>query len=186
MDKLKIALAGPAGSGKSTVANLVSSVKGFPFLRAKDITTPILKRDGYDYSSGFQVEKFLQTDKRQLEIFAKTLSQQSGENFFITDRCMVDLAAYAIAGIDYLTAETLDEILYKAKTFSSEYDYVFLFKTGQLINNNKRTLNRHFQDMIYMLELGLLTEWDIPFIIIDQPVIDAQTKAGEIIKEVWK
>lgn len=183
-DKKRIALAGPAGSGKSTVAELVSNDKNIPFLRAKDITTPILKRDGYDYASGLQVEKFLQTRERQLEILKKT-QEQIKTDAFITDRCMVDLAAYALSGIDYLDAETLEEILRISKSQTSTYTDIFLFKTGSLIDNKKRTMNRHFQDLIYTIELGLLTEWGVNFTIIDHPVIDAKFKADIVFQKAF-
>jgi len=181
---MKIALAGPAGTGKSKVAESISNEKGILFLRAKEITNPILKRDGYDYSSGMKVEKFLQTIPRQMELLKKTKEMQS-VSMFITDRCFVDLAAYALSSSETLDTETIDKIVSDSKTYCLRYSHIYLFKLGKLLDNQKRTLCRNYQEMIYMLELGLLTDWGIPFTIIENNDLDPVPKVQRIINDVW-
>lgn len=181
---MRIALSGPSGSGRSTVAEVVSKTKNIPFLMAKDITTPILKRDGYDYASGVKVEKFLQTPNRQIEILSKTQIQQNGNNF-ITDRGFVDIAAYALMAMDSLDKDVLEEILTETKNLSKTYDHIFLFKLGHLIDNKKRTMCRHYQEMVYTLQLGLLNAWDLKYTIIENDNLDPSPKAEKIIKTVW-
>lgn len=180
----KIVLSGPAGSGRSTVAEIISREKGIPFLKAKDITTPILKRDGYDYASGQKVERFLQTTSRQLEIFEKTQCQQSVP-CFITDRGFLDIAAYALSSMDTIDIDVLDKIVTESREQIKKYDHVFLFKLGQLIDNKKRTLCRHYQEMIYALELGLLNAWGIPYTIVENDSLDPYPKAAQIVFQVW-
>lgn len=181
---MKIALAGPAGTGKSKVAEIISNEKGILFLRAKDITNPILKRDGYDYSSGMKVERFLQTVPRQMELLKRTKEAQS-LSMFVTDRCFVDLAAYAISSGDCLDSETIEKIVRDSKAYCSRYSHIYLFKLGKLIDNQKRTLCRSYQEMIYFIELGLLTDWGINFSIIENPDVDPIPKSNRIITEVW-
>jgi hypothetical protein len=183
MEKHKIALAGPAGTGRSSVAEILSVKLSIPFLKAKDITNPILKRDGYDYASGVQVEKFLQTKARQIEILNKTMEQLKSDEF-ITDRCMLDLAAYAMLGTDHLDAEDIDRILYMCQSNIKKYTKIFLFRPGELIDNKKRTLNRHYQNLVYTVELGLLGEWGLNFSIVDNYNLDTETKIENIIGDL--
>jgi len=180
---MKILFCGPSGSGKSTIANAVSLQINVPFLKAKDITTKILKRDNYDYASGVQVEKFLSTKARQLEILTQTVLQQNADEF-ITDRGFIDLASYAMCAIDMLDAETLDKILCTCQTHVKRYSHVFLFQQGELIDNQKRTLNRHYQNLIYTVELGLMKEWKIDYTLIEDCGMDSQFKIQKVIESL--
>jgi hypothetical protein len=183
MNKYRIVLAGPAGTGRSSVAEALSLKLGIPFLKAKDITNPILKRDGYDYASGVQVEKFLQTKSRQIEILNKTMEQVKTESF-ITDRGLIDLAAYAMLGVDYLDAEDIDRILCMCQANIKRYTGIFLFRPGELIDNKKRTLNRHYQNLVYTVELGLLKDWGIDFSIIESCGMDTESKLENILNDI--
>ncbi len=180
MNERRILLSGPAGTGKSTVAEAVAVSLKIPFLKAKDITNAILKRDGYDYASGVQVEKFLQTKARQIEILNKTMEQIKKDRF-ITDRGLLDLAAYAMLGIDTLEAEDIDRILCMCQTNIKRYTDIYLFKPGELLDNKKRTLNRHYQDLVYTVELGLLHEWKVKFSIIENDDLNVTEKVKKIL-----
>jgi adenylate kinase family enzyme len=96
---MKIGIAGCSGTGKSILAEKLASELDIPFLPSKDITGDILQREGYDYSSGQQVEKFLATNELQNEILKRTIKQQSIESF-VTDRTALDLTAYAIVEME--------------------------------------------------------------------------------------
>lgn len=179
----RILLAGSSGTGRSTIAESLSKELKIPFLKAKDITNPILKRDGYDYSSGVQVEKFLQTKVRQIEILNKTIEQMSIESF-VTDRGLIDLAAYAMLGVDYLDPEDIDKILCVCQSKLKKYTNIFLFRPGELIDNKKRTLNRHYQNLVYTIELGLLKEWNSEFIIIDNYGMNTDIKLEMVLGKI--
>ena len=183
MDTKRIVLAGPAGTGRSSVAEGLSLNLGIPFLKAKDITNPILKRDGYDYASGVQVEKFLQTKSRQIEILNKTMEQMKTESF-VTDRGLLDLAAYAMLGVEYLDAEDIDRIVCMCQANMKRYTNVFLFRPGELIDNQKRTLNRHYQNLVYTVELGLLNDWGTSFSIVENCGMDTNLKLENIINDI--
>ena len=134
MAGLRIGISGPSGSGKTSVADVVSGHFGIPFLRAKDVTSPILDRDGYDYSDSRPVERFLQTDERQVEILEETEKAQSIQSF-VTDRTFIDLAAYALAGSDFLSVEVVERILERCEALSwdilmsSSYSHPFSCST---------------------------------------------------------
>lgn len=177
----RILFAGPAGTGKSTIAESISKSLHIPFLKAKDITNPILKRDGYDYASGVQVEKFLQTKSRQIEILNETIKQINHESF-ITDRGLIDLAAYAMVGVDNLEAQDIDRILCMCKANIHKYTHIFLFKPGELIDNQKRTLNKHYQNLIYTVELGVFNDWNVKFNIVENNDLNVQAKTETILK----
>lgn len=180
---MRILLSGPSGTGRSTIAELLSKEKNIPFLKAKDITNPILKRDGYDYASGVQVEKFLQTKSRQIEILNKTMEQMKTEPF-VTDRGLLDLAAYAMIGVEYLDAEDIDRIVCICQANIKRYTNIFLFRPGELIDNHKRTLNRHYQNLVYTVELGLLNDWGISFSIVENCGMDTGIKLANILNDI--
>lgn len=176
----RILLAGPSGTGRTTIGDALSRELKIPFLKAKDITNPILKRDGYDYASGLQVERFLQTSPRQIEILTETSRQMDGLDQFITDRGYLDLAAYAMLGEESLDAETLDRILGVCHCGIKRYTHIFLFRPGELIDNSKRTLSRHYQSLVFMVELGLLTEWRLSYSVVDDYGMDTHLKLNDV------
>ena len=162
MEGLRTGISGPSGSGKTSVAEEVAAHLGIPFLRAKDVTSPILDKGGYDYSEGRPVERFLQTEERQLEILDATERSHSCSSF-VTDRTFIDIAAYALAGSDFLRPDVVEGILKKCEALSWGYSHVFILQPSRLVFNARRTMNISFQKMIYLLENGILREWVIPF-----------------------
>ena len=63
--EFKIGIVGAAGTGKTALAEALALKLGIPLLKSREITEDILKRDGYDYSSGIQIERFLANTGRQ-------------------------------------------------------------------------------------------------------------------------
>jgi len=160
---LKIGIVGCAGTGKSTLGNALEKRLGVPFLAARRITQPILDRDGYDYCSGVQVERFLADVSRQREIVDRTVEQHQEHSAFITDRTFVDLAAYAVCELHDSDVKLLRNILEECHKQVSTYTHLFIceWRDGAVPDNHRRTLNPWYQFQIYALELGLIEEWGL-------------------------
>lgn len=184
--KLTIGIIGSAGVGKTTLAKNLSMALGVPFFEAKQITQPILERDGYDYGSGVQVERFLSSSGRQCEILAKTLGQQAvkGIGSFITDRTTVDLAAYAVAGLHDSDPSLLRRVLKKCKDGSRHYTHLFLcpWIDEPLDDNHKRTLNPWYQYQIHLLELGIMRDWGMAFTVLQGKSVEDRVE--EVVRAI--
>ena len=156
----RIGIVGCAGTGKSALAESVATDLGFPFLKSREITEDILKRDGYDYSSGIQIERFLANSGRQNEILRRTIEQQALVRF-VTDRTVVDLAAYAVCELHHSDATALRRIVETCQKNVSIYTHLFLcpWRDIPVSDNKKRTLNPWYQFLIHAIERGVLDDW---------------------------
>lgn len=163
----KIGIVGSAGTGKSGVGRLLASKLSIPFLASKDITRDILKRRCYDWSSGVYVEKFLAREECQDELLEKTISRESNDESFVTDRTCIDLAAYAVAELNNKT-EKVDEIVRACRSHASSYTHLILCPWGivPLENNGVRTVDPWYQFMIHSIMLGFLREWNLKYHIV--------------------
>jgi len=164
---MKIGVVGAAGTGKSSFAEAISKILGLPFLKSKDITQTILSRDGYDYSSGIQIEQFLANSGRQNEILRRTIEQQSVENF-VTDRTVVDLAAYAVCEM-HTEVEVVKHVFEACRKYASIYTHLFLcpWREKSITDNQKRTLNPWYQLMIHAVERGILDDWNCSYYVLE-------------------
>lgn len=159
---LRIGLVGAGGTGKSSLAEAVSAKLGVPNLKSREITESILKRDGYDYGSGIQIERFLANTGRQNEILRRTLEQQAGDSF-VTDRTVIDLAAYAVCEMHHSDAVALRRIVETCRKNIAIYTHIFLcpWQDTPVADTRKRTLNPWYQYLIYAVERGIMDEWGI-------------------------
>jgi adenylate kinase family enzyme len=157
---MKIGIAGCAGTGKSVLAEKLATEMGIPFLPAKEITGEILSRDGYDYASGQQVEKFLATRERQEEILRRTIQQHSAKEF-VTDRTAVDLAAYSI--LEMRGALTVKLHLEACKTLAKKYTHIIFcpWENCKVEDNHKRTLDPWYQFAVHSVELQVIEMFDL-------------------------
>jgi hypothetical protein len=164
--ELRIGCVGGGGTGKSSLAEGISVGLNIPFLRSKDITHDILVRDGYDYSSGIQVERFLAHTGRQNELLRKTLEQQSVDAF-VTDRTVIDLAAYVICEMNK-EEKVVKHIYDTCKKRASLYTHLILcpWLDIPMSDNKKRTLNPWYQLMIHAVERGLMDDWNLSYFIL--------------------
>lgn len=162
-EKYRIGCCGSAGTGKSGLAEGISAGLSIPFLKSKDITHDILARDGYDYSSGIQVERFLAQQGIQNELLRKTLEQQAKEQF-VTDRTVIDLAAYVLCEMSK-DENTVRHIYDTCKKRAMMYTHLVLcpWQDVPVSNNQKRTLNPWYQLMIHTIERGLMDEWNLKY-----------------------
>lgn len=163
---LKIGLIGAAGLGKSSVATAVAKEKNLMFLKSKDITRPILKRDGYTYGRDECVELFLSKRERELELVdERKYAESLLSGGFITDRTTLECFCYALLNIhNYSNAESrMIETLCKENM--SNYTHLFYFpqKDGWLEENGLRTTSVYFQWKIDMLIWGVLSDWNIEY-----------------------
>jgi hypothetical protein len=166
--QFRIGIVGSAGTGKSTTARVLAEELGLPFLSAKEITDPILQRDGYDFSSGMQIERFLGLGDRQREILYGTINQQLNQENFVTDRTFIDLAAYAICEQNDVNQDIVAEIHDHCRDKSKVYTHLFVcpWKEGPLGNNGRRTLNPWYQFMIHCLDIGVLQRWNLGYTVL--------------------
>ena len=183
----RIGIVGASGTGKSSFAESLAAELGIPFLKSKDITQQILVRDGYDYSSGIQIERFLSHTRRQGEILRRTLEQQSVEQF-VTDRTVVDLAAYAL--IEMNSDESTVNHIYETCRKSIEmYTHLFFcpFMDTTITDNGKRTLNPWYQRLVHTIERGVMEDWSKGYWLIESEKSDE--RVGEVMNilngKIW-
>jgi predicted ATPase len=164
---MKMGICGASGTGKSSLAESLSKSLGLPFFRSKDITQIILTRDGYDYSSGIQIEQFLANSGRQNEILRRTIEQQSTGQF-VTDRTVVDLAAYAVCEM-HDEVEAVKHIYETCRKYSTIYTHLLLcpWREKAITDNQKRTLNPWYQLMIHAVERGILDDWGCSYYVVE-------------------
>jgi predicted ATPase len=173
---MRIGIAGCAGTGKSVLAERLASELGVPFLPAKEITGDILRRDGYDYASGQQVEKFLATQAHQEEILRRTREQQSAESF-VTDRTAIDLAAYAILEMD--GPLNVQRYLEQCRELIRAYTHLFLcpWECREIVDNHKRTLDPWYQFAVHCVEREVATMFEAgPIMLVNRSSVDDRVK----------
>ena len=163
--KYRVGVVGSGGVGKSGLAEQVAQRLGIRFLRASDVTNPILTRMNFDWSSGTQVEKFLAKEECQDEILLKSIENEHAAGDFVTDRTAIDLAAYAVVELNQ-NVQKVDDILEACRAHAGTYTHIVFCQWGlkPLVPNNKRTTNPHYQFVVHSVMHTLLTEWCIPFL----------------------
>ncbi len=180
----RIGMVGCAGTGKSALSVELSKKMSIPFLAAKAITTPILKRDGYDHASGVQIERFLAESTRQRELLNKTIEQQAQSIDFVTDRTFVDLAAYAVIEMHDHDPDTLRRIFSECRKLASTYTHLIVcpWKDAPVPDNQRRTLNPWYQFLVHATSLGLLDEWKLKYTVLTSTSL--QDRVAEVVKLV--
>jgi len=179
---MRIGIIGAGGTGKSSLAFALSKRLGVPFLASKEITRKILERDGYDYMSGVQVERFLANGSRQEELLRDTLASQTAGSSWVTDRTVIDLAAYAICELHDHDSIMVRRIIDGCRKQSKTYTHLFLcpWKDTTVRANNVRTLNPWYQFKIHALDLALSLEWGCEVVILKSK--DTDERVGEVVR----
>jgi len=172
-----LGIVGCAGTGKSILAERLAIELGVPFIPAKNITEDILRRDGYDYASGQQVEKFLATPEHQYEILRRTQEMYDNVDEFVTDRTGIDLAAYAILEMD----GALNVKRYLEKCLSLAKSCTFMafcpWEDRDITDNKKRTLDPWYQFAVHSVELQVNRIFGTSMCIPDCEDVDGRVKA---------
>ena len=167
---LRVGIVGCAGTGKSSLARALAARLEIPTLESKKLTHSILERDAYDYASGVQVERFLANSGRQNEILRRTMEQEreAAETGFVTDRTVVDLAAYVVAELHDSDVSALQDIFDTCKRWVEQYTHLLFcpWHDKPLSDNQKRTLNPWYQFQIYAIEVGILEHWGCSYYIL--------------------
>ena len=175
MNTRKIGVCGPGGVGKTELAEALSKKLNIPLLKSREVTQEILNRDGYDYTSGIQIERFLANIGRQNEMLKRTLELQSVPSF-VTDRTLIDLAAYATCELYNSDHNVLRNIIKECRDNVQAYTHIFFcpWKDVPVEDNNRRTLNPMYQHLIHMVELGIMADWGCSFVFLEEDGTDAR------------
>jgi hypothetical protein len=175
---LRIGLCGCAGTLKSSIAQAVAQKLALPLVESKTVTKEILERGGYDYGSGIQVEKFLASGSRQMEILRKTIESQPEGEQFVSDRTVIDLAAYAVVELHDDDHALLRKIFFACKNYATVYTHLFLcpWKDVPVSDNHQRTLNPWYQYQIHALDEGIMVDWGLKFTVLKAEGIDKRVK----------
>jgi hypothetical protein len=183
-EEMKIGFIGSAGTGKSTIARLLGEELDIEFRAAKHITQEILDREGYEYGSGVRIERFLASSERQLEILRGTLTMHQQDGSFVTDRTVLDLAAYGLCEMHDTDPKALRSLMHKCQKHISLYTHLFLcpWRFIQMRPNQKRTLNPWYQMLIHTIELGLIQEWDIKVVVLESE--SPEERVPEVLKSM--
>lgn len=171
----KIGLIGSAGIGKSSIALEISKKLDLVFLKSKDITRPILKKYGYDYSIGECVEKFLSKKEIEFEIVdTRTYQESLLTGGFVTDRTTLECFAYALLSVEKYVDDEIALLEKICCDNMKNYTHIFYFpyKNGWLEDNGLRTVNTFFQWKIDLIIRGLLDDWGVEAIPVnhDNPI----------------
>lgn len=182
---LRIGIVGCAGTGKSALAASVAEKLAVPNLKSREITESILRRDGYDYGSGIQIERFLANTGRQNEILRMTIEQQAAAQF-VTDRTVIDLAAYAACEMHHSDATALRRIIETCKKNVGTYTHLFLcpWRDMPIAATGKRTLNPWYQYLIHVTERGIMDDWGCKYVILVED--DKDKRLQEILSHLGR
>jgi len=186
MKETRIGFVGAAGSGKSSIAKGVADKLKIQLVASKTVTKGILDRDGYDYASGVQVERFLADSSRQNEILAKTIESQPADGVFVADRTVIDLAAYAIVELHDEDPVLLRKIIQACKRHVPVYTHLFLcpWMDVPISDNHLRTLNPWYQFLIHTLDKGIMADWGIEYVVLESTGTDK--RVAEVVSAVAK
>jgi hypothetical protein len=127
------------------------------------VTQPILERDGYEYGAGLQIERFLAHSERQQEILKQTIVRYREHEQFVTDRTVIDLAAYAVKELHETDEKTLRKIYEACRVQSTTYTHLIVcpWRDAPVADNKRRTLNQWYQFIIHCTERGIIREWEL-------------------------
>jgi hypothetical protein len=161
---MKIALAGSAGTGRTTIARKVAEVVNHPALT--NLAKPILKDYGFQYGMGLTVEQFLCTPERQNMLFENKSVMESHYDDFVTDRSWIDLASYAIQGMHEDENFDITSYVKNCQKEALKYDAIVHIPWGRqpLVPDGTRTTNPWFQLIIDSIIFRLAVMWNIDLI----------------------
>lgn len=134
---------------------------------------------GFDINESTPIEAEWWIIARQLEIELLTPTP------WISDKCLIDLLAYA----RYIFAEEKDflNIIERVAAKNFNYDLVLYLPTGEfpLENNYIRSTDEKFQKVIDRIVMDILTEHQIPFYTIRGDVETRFNIAKEIVDKTF-
>ena len=100
------------------------------------------------------------------------------DNGFVTDRTVVDLAAYVVAELHSTDTRGLSDLYNTCHDRVTDYTHLFLcpWKECPVTRNEKRTLNPWYQFQIHALEVGIMEFWNMPFTVIEAEGTEERVK----------
>lgn len=148
--KLKIAIAGPSGVGKSTLAQYIADKHQIPFITTS--TKPLWDRHGINDHQ--QLIGMTTTNPSwglafQREVLDYRVNQLYGKDEFVTDRSPVDNMVYFLLQNSHMLSERetkfyLDACIMAMNLFNG---YIYIPFTNEIIleNDGKRVVNSFYQ-----------------------------------------
>lgn len=160
-NKLRIGFLGTGGSGRASIAKEISEAFGIPFLSSREITQPVIERDGFKYGTGQFIEQFLSI--REEELIRKRINLESTLDSFVTDRTTLDHFAYALLSVERFPEDKIRIMESMCLEHISKYTHLFYFSRPDTFRENGvRTLNISFHSKIDYIIRGLIQDWDVP------------------------
>ncbi len=160
---LRIGIIGCSGLGKSSVARALSEKLDIPCLSSKEITRPLLKRFGYQYSEDCFVESFLSEKEIEFELVDRRMETETRlrDGGFVTDRTTLECFCYAFLSLHTYSEDEFSLLEMICRTNMQNYTHLFQIpiNSGWLEENGIRTMNAHLQRHIDILLRGMIGEW---------------------------
>jgi len=100
----------------------------------------------------------------------RTLELHTGDGSFVTDRTLVDLAAYAVCELHASDTRRVRRIFDACRQGVRVYTHLFVcpWLERPLEDNRRRTLNPWYQFVIHGIALGLLQRWGASYRLVDE------------------
>ena len=163
MSDIRAGFLGCSGTGRTGVATELSRRLSLPILLSRTITQPILQRDSYDYASGQQVERFLASERREIELISTRIKREKELGSFVSDRTIIDHFAYLLLDVDNYSDADMKEMSLICMEHAKTYTHLFHipWPTVKPKSNGVRTLNRWYQYSVDAVIRGLCQSWGL-------------------------
>ena len=160
---IRLGFLGCSGTGRTVVATELAKRLSLPLLLSRSITQPVLARDGYDYASGQQVERFLAAERREIELIDTRIKREQELGDFVSDRTIIDHFAYLLLDVDNYSDSDMKEMLAVCQKHASTYNYLFHipWPNTKPRANGVRTVNRWYQYGVDAMIRGLCNSWNV-------------------------
>jgi hypothetical protein len=185
---MNIGLCGSHRTGKTTLAEAVSSNTGMPFLRTG--TSQVFQQYGLDPAQPMDFKKRIWIQQRILD--AAENMWKAEERQFITDRTPLDMMAYTLADIQGTTTVDIDELeAYLARCIditNTVFSLLVLVQPGipLMHEKGKAALNEGYLEHLNYVILGLCNDDRIrgTFLYLHRAMTSLDDRVSAVLKEL--